>query len=59
MTYSTLTDDGSYRAQQEHEEAKLAYILDLIDRVRSRTSTEDDAEFLTRELTPYTTQPRK
>lgn len=46
----TLNDDGSYRAQQENEEARAGYIYDLIIRVRTNTATEDDAKFLEHEL---------
>lgn len=53
MTYSSLTDEGSYRAAQEQEEHKLAYILDILDRLRARTHTDDDIRFLEHELTPY------
>ena len=65
MTYSSLDgprpapDDGNYRAQQDHEAEKFAYIMEVIDRVRARTSTEQDIEYLEQELTPYSTHTRK
>ncbi len=59
MEKSSLTEDGNYRAKQEHEEARAGYIYDLIIRIRTNTATEDDAKFLEHELTPHLTHTRK
>ncbi len=54
----SLTDDGSYRAQQDQEAAKVEYINCIIRRMMSGTSTDDDARFIARELMPKTTMEK-
>ena len=54
-----LTDDGSYRAQQDQEAAKFAYIAEVIIRLRARQLTDHDVNFIENELLPDSTQPRK
>lgn len=56
---STLTDDGSYRAQQENEERKLAYIVEVVIRLRARQSTADDIAFIENELLPDSIRPHQ
>ena len=49
----SLTDDGSYRAQQDQEAAKFAHITEVIIRLRARQLTDQDVNFIENELTPY------
>lgn len=50
--------EPDYRQQQEQDEERLTYTLDLIDRIRAHTTTDEDIAFLFRELTPYSSNTR-
>ena len=54
----SLTDDGSYRAQQEHEEHQLAYIVELVCRMMEHNSTDEDAQYVARALLPKATREK-
>lgn len=56
MTQSSL-DEGDYREQQEHEEEQLAYIMEILNRIRAGTQTEQDIHYLHQEL--IRTQPNQ
>jgi hypothetical protein len=42
--------DGDYRQQQEEEEELEQRIMEVLDRVKSGTTTEEDAAFLAIQL---------
>ena len=52
MPSANLNDDGSYRAQQDHEAAKFAYTVEVIIRLRARQLTDQDVQFIENELLP-------
>ena len=52
MTELAITDEGSYRAQQQDEAAKFAYAVEVIIRLRARQLTDDDVRFIENELLP-------
>ena len=42
--------DGDYRQQQELEEERQQRIMEILERVRTGTTTEEDASVLAHEL---------
>ncbi len=59
MEKSSLNEDGNYRAQQDNEERKLAYIVEIIIRLRARQSTAADIAFIESELLPDSIRPHQ
>ncbi len=59
MEKSSLTEDGNYRAQQDNDEARLAYIVEVVIRLRARQSTADDIAFIENELLPDSIRPHQ